>query len=258
MILLLLLCYDSVLNAAQPSVIVSNALKRRLERVQQLSDVPTARMILRLLERDPEHREPQVVKRLRKAVDAWQQQARSLTDHLLLQTTTIGEDTSVSLVNLVLYLAQDDPALFLHYMTRRELARLRQAVTRYHALYWPENARALEDCLQLLRAAKSLRDLIAHLDKAAGASDVVVVDAELVRVALRRMKLLCRQRIQQTHKIGGGATAEGATIFGEEVDDFLGTLTALLVDREEQQQQFAIVMALWQNLCPVAGDGPIY
>jgi hypothetical protein len=242
-LIVLLFLSMAAVHSAPPPVIVTPALQRRLERVQQLSDLPTARMILRLLARDPLHREPQVVKRLRRAVDAWQQQALSLTDQFLL--SKIGEETPLSLVNLVLYLAQDDATLFQHYMTRKERERWRQAVARYERLpHWPENRQALLDCLTLLRAAKSVRDMIAHLERAVAAgatSPEAVVDAELVRVAFRRMKTLCRQR--------AGATAANATFFSEEVDDYLLTLTALLVDRAEQQQQLAIVMALWQNLC---------
>jgi len=242
-------------------VLVSPELKRRLERVLELSDLPTARMVLRLLERDPQHREPQVVKRLLKGINSFQQQVLSLTNQFL--QTPINEATPISLVDTVLFLVQDDVSLFQWYMTRKERGRLGKSIARYRKLYWPENQAALEDCVHLLQAAKALRDMIVRLHQGVEAVawgedhdsmvpqvttttlDMSVLETkQLTRVALRRMKTLCKQRVSAT-----GDNDIASTTFTEEVDDYLSTLDALLIDRSDQQDQLAIVLALWQNLC---------
>lgn len=239
--ILVLLIIMIQLYWAQP---VTPALQRRLERVQQLSDVPTARVILRLLARDPTQSEPQVVKRLQKFVNDWQHQVISMTAQFL--ETPVTDATSTSLVDVVLFLAQDDATLFQIYMTPREQTRLSKSIKRYHSLFWPENKAILEDCIQLMRAAKTLRDMIVRMhqlsEQPVSTSTIMVTGTrEMVRVALTRMKLLCKKRT--------GAPPDNALIFEEEVDEYLLTLDALLVDRQEQRDQLAIVLALWQNLC---------
>ena len=218
---------------ASSSVLVPPQLHQRLVTLQRLSnDIPTVRMILVLLERDPAHQEPQVVKRLVKLIDSYQQQVISLTS--LYVETPVTEQTSHTLTDVVLFLAQDDCSLFLRYMTRKEQRKLVVLIERYRASHWPENRQALEDVVVLLRAAKTLRDMIVRLGTQL---DTRVPETRtLVRETLSKMKQVCRRRDKQQ-------------VFATEVNDYLLTLSALLVDANEQKRQLRTVLSMWHNTC---------
>jgi hypothetical protein len=219
--------------AAGPAPLVSPQLHQRLVTLQRISnDIPTVRMILVLLERDPAHQEPQVVKRLIKLIDSYRQQVISLTS--LYVETRVTEQTSQTLTDVVLFLAQDDRSLFLRYMTRKEQRKLVVLIERYRASHWPENRQALEDVVVLLRAAKTLRDMIVRLGTPL---DVRVPETRtLVRETLSKMKQVCRRDDKQQ-------------VFTTEVNDYLLTLSALLVDANEQKRQLRTVLSMWHNTC---------
>lgn len=143
------------------SGLVPPHLHARIERVLELSDMPTARMILRLLALHPSRKDVQVTKRLKKLLNSFQQQLHSMMTQFL--ATPINDETPSVLVDLVLFLVRDDKQLFQAYMTRRERARLLKAIERYERMHWPESRPALHDVVLLLGAARSLRDLITRL-----------------------------------------------------------------------------------------------
>lgn len=230
----LILLFVVFVAAATP--VVTPELRARLQRHQELADSPTARMILRLDAIEAAHHDTQVTKRLVKLVDSYRQQVLTLTNHFLVEPVT--PHTSLSLTELVLFLAEDDASLFAWYQTRRERRALARHITEYRRLSWPEKGDALQAALTQLSAAKAGREMVGRLrrlslDQQQQTSDV---SQALVATTLRRMRTVC------------GRKKSGVNL-ASTIDDYLFLYNGGEEWGEAQRRQIRLILKEWDGAC---------
>lgn len=153
----------------------------RIREQQKIVDLPTPRMILRLMEQQKQHYIPEAEKQLKKLIPSYETQMSRALRHFLATTTEVTEYTPILTTRLALFLIRHDDEL-LGSMLSDERDALLLRIEQFYGLEWPENGNLLMQIIQEAKSADEMRQNIRRLD--------TLTDKHTIHTTLERIDIL--------------------------------------------------------------------
>jgi hypothetical protein len=108
-------------------------------------------------------------------------------------SSPIKQDSSVSVIRLVLFHLENNPSLMYFYATRRERRKVKQAIVSYlKANEWSERKESLDIVIRLYKEVRLMMDIIKRVGGLDYTHPLSSEENELVRIGLERVRIIAK------------------------------------------------------------------